>query len=162
MKIKVMFIACMAMLCGVLGSVKAEGIFTPSNIFENLGKGDKAALLMVYFGTTHDDTRALTIDAMTRKVKETFPMVEVREAFTSRIVLYRLAKRGIAKKNPIEALAQLKADGYTHILVQSANIIDGVEMESLRKDVAQVGFLFKEIRVGLPLLYSPEDYKQVI
>ena len=162
MKIKVMFIACMAMLCGVLGSVKAEGIFTPSNIFENLGKGDKAALLMVYFGTTHDDTRALTIDAMTRKVKETFPMVEVREAFTSRIVLYRLAKRGIAKKNPIEALAQMKADGYTHILVQSANIIDGVEMESLRKDVAQVGFLFKEIRVGLPLLYSPEDYKQVI
>ena len=35
-------------------------------------------------------------------------------------------------------------------------------MESLRKDIAQVNFLFKEIRLGLPLLYFPEDYKLVI
>lgn len=162
MKIKVLFIACMAMLCCVASFVKAEGIFAPSNVFENLQPGDKVALLMVYFGTTHDDTRALTIDALNKKVKEAFPKVEVREAYTSRIIMYRLAKRGIVKKNPIEAMAQLKADGYTHVLVQSANIIDGVEMESLRKDISQVSFLFKEIRIGLPLLYSPEDYKQVM
>ena len=152
----------MAMLCCVASFVKAEGIFAPSNVFENLQPGDKVALLMVYFGTTHDDTRALTIDALNKKVKETFPKVEVREAYTSRIIMYRLAKRGIVKKNPIEAMAQLKADGYTHVLVQSANIIDGVEMESLRKDISQISFLFKEIRIGLPLLYSPEDYKQVM
>ncbi len=162
MKIRVALIACMVMVCCVLNQVKAEGIFASSSIFDNLQLGDKVALLMVYFGTTHDDTRALTIDVMTKKAKETFPNVEVREAYTSRIVAYRLAKRGVIKKNPIEALAQLKADGYTHVVVQSANIIDGVEMESLRKDVAQMNFLFKEIRVGLPLLYSPEDYKKVI
>ena len=162
MKIKVVLIACIAMLCSALNPVKAEGIFAPSNVFENLQPGDKVALLMVYFGTTHDDTRALTIDALNKKVKEAYPNLDVREAYTSRIVMYRLAKRGVIKKNPIEALAQLKADGYTHVLVQSANIIDGVEMESLRKDIAQVNFLFKEIRFGLPLLYFPEDYKLVI
>lgn len=162
MKIKILFIACMAMFCSMISQTKAEGVFVPSNIFENLQQGDKVALLMVYFGTTHDDTRALTIDAFNKKVKETFPNLEVREAFTSRIIMYRLAKRGIIKKNPIEALSQLKADGYTHVIVQSANIIDGIEMESLRNDISQVSPLFKEIRIGLPLLYTPEDYKQAI
>lgn len=34
--------------------------------------GDKAALLMVHFGTTHDDTRALTIDADQSKSERSF------------------------------------------------------------------------------------------
>lgn len=74
----------------------------------------------------------------------------------------RLAKRGIYKKNPVEALAQLKADGYTHILIQSTNIIDGIEMESLRKDIALMKDLFKDIRLGTPLLYAPDDYRKVV
>ena len=74
----------------------------------------------------------------------------------------RLAKRGVRKLNPVEALAQLKSEGFTHVIVQSTNIIDGIEMESLRKDIDQMRPLFKEIRLGMPLLYTPEDYKQVI
>ena len=35
--------------------------FVASDLFASLQPGDKAALLMVHFGTTHDDTRALTI-----------------------------------------------------------------------------------------------------
>ena len=30
----------------------------------------KTAILMVHFGTSHDDTRALTIDALNARVKE--------------------------------------------------------------------------------------------
>ena len=114
-----------------------------------------AALLMVHFGTTHDDTRALTIDAINQKAKEAFKDVELREAWTSRIVMRRLKARGVEKLNPIEALEKLKTDGYTHVLIQSTNIIEGIEMESLRKDVAT-------IRIGNPLLYTPEDYEAVI
>ena len=36
--------------------------FVASDLFASLQPGDKAALLMVHFGTTHDDTRALTIE----------------------------------------------------------------------------------------------------
>lgn len=162
MKIKILFIACMTMICSLMNQAKAEGEFVPSNIYESMHQGDKVALLLVHFGTSYDDTRAVTIDALRQKAEKAFPKMEIREAFTSRIIAFRLAKRGIIKKNPIEALAQLKADGYTHIIVQSSNIIDGIEMESLRKDIAQVAPLFKEIRIGLPLLYTPEDYQQVI
>lgn len=164
MNLKRLFIVCVTVASGMLHQAYAhtEGNYVPSNLFETMQAGDKAALLLVHFGTTHDDTRALTIDAINQKAQEAFPDLEFREAYTSRIVMNRLAKRGVYKKNPVEALAQLKADGFTHILIQSTNIIDGIEMESLRKDIDVMKDLFKEIRLGTPLLYTPEDYRQVI
>lgn len=139
-----------------------EGNFHSSDFFASMQAGDKAAVLMVHFGTTYDDTRALTIDAINRKVLTAFEGTEVREAYTSRIILRRLKARGIEKPNPAEALKQLKAEGFTHILIQSTNIIEGVEMESLRKDVASLAKDFKDVRIGNPLLYTPEDYEAVI
>lgn len=136
--------------------------FKASDMLASMQPGDKAALLMVHFGTTYDETRALTIDAINQKARETFDGLEVREAYTSRIVMRRLKARGIEKLNPVEALEKLKADGYTHILIQSSNIIEGIEMESLRKDIAPLEKNFKDIRIGNPLLYTPEDFGQVI
>lgn len=164
MKVKSFLVSCFIALGGLCMPVFAhsEGNFVHNDIMQNLESGDKIALLMVHFGTTHEDTRALTIDAINQKAKEQFPQMEIREAYTSRIIMRILNKRGVRKHNPVEALAQLKAEGYTHVVVQSTNIIDGIEMESLRKDIAQMKPLFKEIRLGMPLLYTPEDYKQVI
>lgn len=133
-----------------------------SDFFKSMQKGDKAAILMVHFGTTHDDTREQTIEVLNNQVKQIFPDVELREAYSSRIVIKRLSERGINKMNPSEALKQLYADGYTHILVQTSTIIDGVEMESLNRNVEEVYSLFKDIRIGEPLLYSPHDYEKVI
>lgn len=164
MKLKSFLVSCCIALSGMYLPVYAhsEGNFVHEDILQNLQNGDKAALLMVHFGTTHDDTRAVTIDAINQKAMDEFPQLDLREAYTSRIIMRKLAKRGVRKLNPVEALVQLKAEGYTHVIVQSTNIIDGIEMESLRKDIDMMKPLFKEIRLGMPLLYSPEDYKQVI
>jgi len=124
--------------------------------------GDKAALLMVHFGTTYDETRALTIDAINAKAKAAFPELEVHEAYTSRIVIRKLGERGTVKLNPLDALLKLRGDGYTHIIVQSTNVIEGVEMESLRRDIATVLPFFTEIRIGNPLLYSVEDCEALV
>ena len=62
------------------------------------------ALLMVHFGTTYDETREKTIDAINEKAVKTFPQYRVCEAYTSRIVMKRLAERGIKKETPIDAL----------------------------------------------------------
>ena len=164
MKVKSFLLSCCIALSGLYMPAYAHGEenFVHEDVMQNLREGDKIALLMVHFGTTHDDTRAVTIDAINRKVMQEFPQMEFREAYTSRIIMRRLAKRGVRKLNPVEALAQLKSEGFTHVIVQSTNIIDGIEMESLRKDIDQMRPLFKEIRLGMPLLYTPEDYKQVI
>lgn len=125
------------------------------------GKGDKAALLMVHFGTTFDDTRALTIDAINSKAAAEFPEMTVVEAYTSRIVISRLAKKGIEKPTPRQALLRLAADGYTHVFIQSTNIIDGIEARALWDEAQYMAPFFKDLRVGTPLLYSIEDCLEV-
>ena len=142
-------------------SAHTDGNFVASCLFGNLGPRDKAAVLMVHFGTTYDDTRALTIDAINAKMKAAFPGVEFREAWTSRIILRKLKERGIKRLNPAEALILLHEEGYTHVLVQSTNIIEGMEMKELRREVESLSLNFKDIRIGNPLLYAPEDYEVV-
>lgn len=159
--------ACVAMsllllLSPLTCSAHEGGNFVASDLLATMQPGDKAALLMVHFGTTYEETRSKTIDAINAQAKKAFPQLEVREAYTSRIVMRRLKARGIEKPNPQEALLKLRGEGYTHVIVQSTNIIEGVEMESLRKDVASVAPFFKDIRVGNPLLYSVEDAEAVV
>ncbi|MBQ6299320.1 MAG: sirohydrochlorin cobaltochelatase [Bacteroidales bacterium] len=122
---------------------------------------DKQALLLVHFGTTYDETRGKTIDAINEKARVEFPELTVREAYTSRIVIRKLKERGIEKLTPLEALIRLRADGFTRVFVQSTTLLDGAEMESLRRDVASVEGFFEEVRVGTPLLYSVDDCARV-
>lgn len=148
----------LSLLCHAHGG----GNYEHSDMLASMKPGDKAALLMVHFGTTHDDTRTLTIDAINTKAQAAFPELKFQEAYTSRIIIRRLKERGITKLTPLDAMLKLRSEGYTHLIVQSTNIIDGVEMESLRQDVESVLPFFKDIRVGTPLLYSVEDAEKVV
>lgn len=158
---RLLFLA-FALLVASLCQAHSDENFIESDLFGNLGPRDKAAVLIVHFGTTHDDTRELTIDAINEKMKAAFPSVEMREAWTSRIIMRRMKTRGMEKMNPTEALIRLHEDGYTHVLVQSSNIIEGTEMKELRREVESLSLNFKDIRIGNPLLYAPEDYAIVV
>lgn len=138
-----------------------EGGFVKSDFYKTMGKNDKASVLMVHFGTTFDDTRKNTIDAVNSEAEKEFPKMEVREAYTSRIIMRRLKDRGIVKDNPAEALDRLAAEGYTHIIVQPTNIINGVEAKTLEQQLDMYKDKFKEVRIGSALLTTPEDYKSV-
>ncbi|WP_321331993.1 sirohydrochlorin cobaltochelatase [uncultured Bacteroides sp.] len=152
---------CITLLLGTLSYAHEGDNFMESDMMTTMKPGDKAALLMVHFGTTYDNTRALTIDAINQKMAAAFPALTVREAWTSRIVMRRMKVRGEIKLTPTEALNQLHKEGYTHVVVQSTNIIEGIEMESLRTEVAGAEHLFKDIRIGNPLLYTVSDYRKV-
>lgn len=153
-----LLIATASLLCHAHGG----GNYEHNDMLASMSPGDKAALLMVHFGTTHDDTRALTIDAINAKAQAAFPELKFQEAYTSRIIIRRLKERSITKLTPPDAMLKLRSEGYTHLIVQSTNIIEGAEMESLRRDVESVLPFFKEIRVGTPLLYSVEDAEKVV
>jgi sirohydrochlorin cobaltochelatase len=145
-------------------SIMCFSVFARGNepITPAMNEGDRLAVLVVHFGTTNDETRAATIEVLNARVKEAFPEAEVRQAFTSRIVIKRLGERGIERLNPARALAQLAEEGYTQVLVQPSTVIDGFEMESLRRDVGEAANRFTDIRVGDPLLYATGDYTAVI
>ncbi|MDO4771344.1 sirohydrochlorin cobaltochelatase [Porphyromonas sp.] len=129
---------------------------------DKLTEGKRMAIVMTHFGTTHSDTRAKTIDVINTKAQALHEGITLRDAYTSRIILKRLRDRGEAKLNLPETLRQLHSEGYTHIVVQPTVLIDGLEMESIRKDVQAARGDFEEIRVGAPLFYHPIDYYRTI
>ncbi len=124
--------------------------------------GERMAILMVHFGSTHRDTQEQSLARINARVQSAFPGVNLREAYSSRIVLKRLRERGEVKPTPLEALTQLRSEGYTHILVQPSFLLHGEEMEALRNDVRAVAHLFDEVRLGSPILSEEKDYQSMI
>lgn len=64
-------LAVMAVVLGLASAGVAQSL-------DNVRK-EKTAILMVHFGTTFDDTRAQTINAINKKAKAHFPGVKVAE-----------------------------------------------------------------------------------
>jgi sirohydrochlorin cobaltochelatase len=126
----------------------------------------KKAILVVSFGTTYADTRKLTIEAVQNKIQAALPGYEVRQAFTSRIIIKTLAGRdGIKIDTEKQALDRLKTDGYQEVVVQPLHIEAGEEYTKLLKVVAAYDQAFAKITLGRPLLYytgqegeKPDDY----
>jgi sirohydrochlorin cobaltochelatase len=169
--IKSRLLLLLSLLFILPATVKAsDRNFKTQSMLSTMSKNDKLAVVMVYFGTTHQETRTLTIEALNRQTTQLFDSVakannvkiDVKQAWTSRIVRKRIAERsGEQISTPTQLLTQLKKEGYTHILVQSANIIEGDEMAEIRRECAAFSNDFKEIRIGDPLLYSVEDVTEV-
>jgi sirohydrochlorin cobaltochelatase len=116
----------------------------------------KKAILLVSFGTTFLDTKIHTLDRIEEKVKKAFKGYEIRSAFTSRKVIFKLKHRySIDVDNPEEALLKLKAEGFEEVIVQSLHIIPGKEYGSLNNLVQAhlVAETFKKISLGRPALW---------
>lgn len=115
---------------------------------------NKDAILVMSFGTTFKDTRAKTIDATVEAIKATHPGVKVVTAFTSHIIIDRIkANEGIVYPTPEEALAALKAEGYTRVALTSLDIIPGMEYD-YKDAVYQLHKNdFKKMSMGTPLMY---------
>jgi sirohydrochlorin cobaltochelatase len=68
----------------------------------------------------------------------------------------------------MQALEQLKKDGYREVIVQSLHIIAGSEFEKIKKAAEKIAASFEKITVGRPLLYymgqekKPDDYQAAV
>ena len=123
---------------------------------------NKKALLMVHFGTTHNDTRELTIDKINKKFSDEFKDYDLFNAYTSRMVLKRLKDRGEIFDTPLKALEKMVEAGYDELIVQASHIIPGIEYENLLKEINSFSENFKSIKIGKPLLYNLEDYQKSV
>lgn len=135
--------------------------YIKSNFLENFKETDKKAILIVNFGTTHFDTRKNTIEVLINEVKEKFYGFEIRECYTSRIILKKLREKNIFIDNPVEAMERLKNEGYTYIIIISSNVVDGVEYKALVKNIKHFCGDFKEIRIAPPLLNTNTSFLKV-
>ncbi|WP_320047527.1 sirohydrochlorin cobaltochelatase [uncultured Ilyobacter sp.] len=128
------------------------------DICENGKKG----ILMVHFGTVKNDVRKNTLGFLNKNIAEKFQEFQVREAYTSRMIIKRIyTKYEVRKNTPKEALRMMAQDGFTHVIVQASHVINGLEGEYLRDEIRYFKDEFQEIRMGDPLLTLAEDYIQI-
>jgi len=128
------------------------------------GEGKKHAepkhgILLVAFGTSVPEAVA-AIDSLKRQAEAAFPGVPVRLAYSSSIIRRKIAAEGIVKSSPAQALADMAAEGFTHVTVQSLQSIPGREFDDVKATAEAFQAMPKGIRhvsVGRPLLCLPED-----
>lgn len=117
---------------------------------------DKKAILVVSFGTTYPEARQAAIDQVTAKIRLAFPDYTVRQAFTSRRVIERIAaKENIRYLTEEAALAALVQEGYREVIVQPLHMEAGYEYDKVRKvvEVYRNKQVFEKLYLGRPLLY---------
>ncbi len=157
---------CLAMLT-LMGALTLGGTGGNSGVCAAEAAYGKKAILVVSFGTTHADTRKQTIDAVAEKLRLSFPDYAVRSAFTSRIVIKRLADNdGIKIDTEKQALDKLKAEGFSEVIIQPLHIVAGEEYEKVCRaaEPYMKNKSFAKLAIGRPVLYymgqeeKPDDY----
>ena len=89
----------------------------------------RKAILAVSFGTSHNDTREVTIDAIERDMQQAFPHYPLYRAWTSKMIIKKVNKRDNIHintvKKPWNKCGQTVS---TDVLVQPTHVINGIEM----------------------------------
>lgn len=115
---------------------------------------NKDAILVMSFGTTVKETREKNINVTVNAIKALYPDTKVVLAFTSHIIIDRVkANEGLVIPTPEEALAQLKAEGYTRVAMTSLDIIPGIEYDYKKAVFNLHKNDFKKVTFGTPLMY---------
>ncbi|MEE0954671.1 MAG: sirohydrochlorin cobaltochelatase [Eubacterium sp.] len=121
------------------------------------------AILVTSFGTSVNETRKKTIDAIVKDMAEAFPDRKVYTAWSSSMLIRILAKRDGAHIDTVEeAFGRMKTDGIRDVIVQPTHIINGYDNDKLvRQTEAHLGD-FDTVRVGRPMVSGQEDNEQVV
>ena len=125
----------------------------------NAAPTPKTAIILAAFGTT---TNAFpTYAQIDKQVKERFPGYEVRWAFTSKKVSHKVLEEQHKKlQSLLEVLTDLKANGFTRVVIQSFLLAPGKEWEAVVKQSREVTGI--TVAVGKPLLSSKSDEMTVL
>lgn len=116
------------------------------------------AILVVSVGTTHARTREKTIDAIETDIAEMFPEYQVYRAWTGRKIIRILAQRdGVLVDTVTEALERMLKDGIREVIIQPTHLLDGVELEWMKREVQEYAGQFASVSLGRSLLGSEGD-----
>lgn len=118
------------------------------------------ALLVVSHGTHSLEQFNSGIAGMERTLAEAFPDRAFRRAFVSGRARTRLRNQyGVVVDGIAEAMAALRLDGFTDVLVQPAFLSEEEEeLEELRQKAGLYARQFQSFAFGRPLLSTLPDY----
>ena len=129
----------------------------------NKQENPETVIMVVSFGTSFNDSRVKTIGGIESAIAKAFPNYEVRRAFTSQIIIDKLAERdNVDIDNVTEALDRAVADGVKNLVVQPTHLMNGYEYTDLKEELEKYSDQFDSIKLGEPLLTSDSDFEAVI
>ena len=102
-------------------------------------------------------------DHFEEEVREKYPDMDVRWAFTANRIRSKLRGRGIECHSVAEALSQMIDDGISHVAVQSLHTLPGVEYDWTVRQAEAMRHPRKGltgVAIGAPLLQSMDDLKR--
>lgn len=123
----------------------------------------KRGILVVSFGTCHEETRRLTIEAIKNVIQSAYPDIPVYEAWTSKVIIARIQKMTGEKIRTVEeALGAMKEDGITDVYIQPTHVINGFENDQMREEALSYREDFEHMAFGRPLISNEEDMQEII
>ena len=123
----------------------------------------KKAILVVSFGTSHEEASRKTIDVIEDKIAKANPDYQVYRAFTSEIIIRKLSEySNIIVPTVKEAMESLLDEGVTEVIVQPTHIMNGIENEKMLEELEPFRTQFMRMRVGKPLLSDCMDYQELV
>ena len=113
----------------------------------------KRGILLAAFGSGSFQGES-TLRRFDRQVRETFPDVSVRWAFTSMLMRERLASARKKSDSVHKALKKMAFEKFTHVAVQLVHVIPGLEYGDILADADELrgDGTFASLVVGAPLL----------
>lgn len=123
----------------------------------------KKAILVVSFGTSYEDTRKKTLDAIEDRIRNEYPQYRVYRAWTSAMVRKKILKRDtVVIPDVTEAMQQMILDGITDVIVQPTHVLNGIENDRMEAQLQAYRGRFAHIVAGSPLLTTQRDHKCAI
>lgn len=120
------------------------------------GKPRKRGVLLVAYGAGNPQSAA-ALRRVRAEAERRF-VLPARWAYTSETLRERIALARMKSDSVLKALRRMAFERYEEIAVQSLHLIPGVEYDGVLGDVELARReLPCDIRVGLPLLFSPDD-----
>ena len=153
-----------AVKCAVAAGAATLTVVAGALADEPAPDAHKPVILVVSFGTSYNSSRHITIGAIEDTIREYYGLdYEVRRAFTSQIIIDKLADRdGIVIDNIQTALDRCVADGVTELIVQPTHLMNGFEYTDIANALAAYADKIDTIVLGDPLLTSDDDFDAVI
>ncbi len=158
----------MFVVLGILFCLFACGV-AAANSGQVADAEGKRGILLVAFGSSMPKGEA-AIKSVENAVKRAFPDTEVRIAYTSRIIMRKLAaEENRVVDEPAVALAKMAFEGFTDVAVLSTHILPGAEYQDLAavvdgfRTMAERGTKagFRRIALSQPLLANPHDFERM-
>lgn len=128
-----------------------------------MAAGNRRGILVVSFGTSHNDTCKKTIEQIENDIREQYPNLPLYRAWTSGMIRKKVEKRdGIHIFGVKEALEVMAGDGIRELVVQPTHVLNGIENTHMEQEIKKAEGMFEKIAVGAPLLTTQEDSEKMV